>query len=84
MHPVVIVFAICALACIVAHGAILLSVIGRRSSVVDSNVPRPRLLVEVVWALVPAVALALVLTATWTRVRENARANPAVMMKIAR
>jgi heme/copper-type cytochrome/quinol oxidase subunit 2 len=84
MHPVVVVFAICALACIIGHVAILLSVIRGRTSVADSNVPRPRAMVEVVWALIPAIVLAFVLTATWIRVSDNSAAKPKVMMKVAR
>jgi heme/copper-type cytochrome/quinol oxidase subunit 2 len=83
MHPVVVVFAICALACVIGQVAILLSVIRGRTSVADSNVPRPRAVVEVVWALIPAIVLAFVLTATWIRVSDNA-VKPKVMMKVAR
>lgn len=78
------VFAICALACLLGHAAILHSVIRSRSARVNAGVPRPRLLVEIVWALVPAIALAFLLTATWDRVRDHATPKPAVMMKIAR
>ena len=87
MSAVVLVFVIGAIACAVAHIAILASVIRRPSRTVSSDgVPRPRQLVEVIWAIVPIVALAFVLTATWGRVRENARAfpKPDVMMKIAK
>lgn len=84
MHSAVLVFGICALACVVGHVAILLSVVRGRSAVANSNVPRPRAIVEVIWALVPAIVLAFVLTATWMRVRENAAAKPAVIMKVAR
>jgi heme/copper-type cytochrome/quinol oxidase subunit 2 len=84
MSAVVIVFGICALACVVGHVAILLSVLRARSSASDANVPRPRTAIEVVWALVPAVALAFVLTATWVQVRANAVHKPNVMMKVAR
>jgi hypothetical protein len=37
---------------------------------------------EIVWALIPALVLALVLTATWSRVRERAP-EPDAVMKIA-
>lgn len=84
MHPVVIVFGICALACVIGHVAILHSVIRSRSTVADSNVPRPRAMREVIWALVPAIVLAFVLTATWIRVSDNAAAKPKAMMKVAR
>jgi heme/copper-type cytochrome/quinol oxidase subunit 2 len=84
MYPVVIVFGICVLACVVGHIAILLSVLRARSSAPDANVPRPRTVIEVVWALVPVIALAFVLTATWVQVRANATHKPDVMMKVAR
>jgi hypothetical protein len=41
------------------------------------------LLVEVVWALVPALLLAFLLTATWVRVRDHSTPKPGVMMKVA-
>jgi hypothetical protein len=83
MRPVIIVFAIAVAACAVAHVAIFASVVRRATGVADTNVPRPNFIAEVVWALIPALALALVLTATWVRVREHAVADPAVL-KIAR
>lgn len=76
-------FALCALACLVAHIAILRSVIRGRSAVIDPNVPRPNLLVEVVWAVLPALVLAFVLTATWDRVRDNAASRPDVLIEVA-
>ena len=84
MSAGVLVFVIAALACLVAHAAIVISVIRRASSAVDPNVPRPKLLVEVVWALIPAVVLAFMLTATWERVRENALRGNEPVMEIAR
>lgn len=84
MHPVVIAFAICALACAIGHVAILVSVIGRRATPVDPGVPRSRLALEITWAVIPALVLALVLTATWGRVRDHARQDPRVMMNLAR
>ena len=83
MHPAVAVFVVCAVACAVAHVAIVISVVGRRAGTVDPAVPRPRLIVEVVWALLPALILAFVLTATWHKVRDQAGQRP-VIMKIAR
>jgi heme/copper-type cytochrome/quinol oxidase subunit 2 len=80
-----IVFVICAAACIVAHVAILRSVVRARASAPDPGVPRPKLLVEIAWALVPAIALAFVLTATWAKIgeREGAPA-PSLLMRLAR
>jgi hypothetical protein len=79
----VVVFVVAVVACALAHAGILVSVVRRTSVVVDSNVPRPKALVEIAWALIPAIALALILTATWARVRQQQAAPPAVM-KIAR
>ena len=82
MNAAVIVFVVCVAACVAAHVAILRSVIRSRAIVAsDANVPRPNLLVEIAWALVPAIVLAFVLTATWARVRE--RHVPPVIMRVA-
>lgn len=78
------VFAVCAVACVVAHLAILRSVIRARVAVSDPGVPRPKLLVEVAWAILPAVALAFVLTATWARIQErDAASPPSPLMRVA-
>ena len=85
MTAKVIVFAVCVAACVVAHVAILRSVIRSRGAAADPGVPRPKLVVEVAWALVPAVALAFVLTATWARLQDRAGAPaPSLLMRIAR
>jgi heme/copper-type cytochrome/quinol oxidase subunit 2 len=84
MSVVVLVFLGCVIACLVGHLAILHSVIRQRVEPANTDVPRPRMHVELVWALIPALALALVLTATWARVREHATPRPGVIMKIAR
>jgi heme/copper-type cytochrome/quinol oxidase subunit 2 len=83
MSAAVLVFIAATVACLVAHAAITISVIRRASSTVDPNVPRPKLLIEVVWALLPALVLAFVLTATWNRVRENAKTDAQPVLKIA-
>ena len=83
MSAAVLVFVACVVACVVAHVAILHSVVRSRAGVAsDSAVPRPNMLVEIVWALVPAIVLALVLTATWAKIRE--RSAPPAIMRIAR
>jgi heme/copper-type cytochrome/quinol oxidase subunit 2 len=82
MSAAVIVFVIAVVASLIAHVAILASVVRRASRVEDANVPRPRAMTEIIWALIPALVLALVLTATWSRVRERAP-EPAAVMKIA-
>lgn len=85
MQVEVIVFAVCVAACIVAHVAILRSVLRSRATASDPGVPRPRVLVEIAWALVPAIALAFVLTATWARIQERtATPAPSLLMRIAR
>lgn len=85
MNVEVIVFAACVAACVMAHIAILRSVIRSRTTAADPGVPRPRLLVEVAWAIVPAVVLALVLTATWAKVRDGTNAPaPTLLMRVAR
>ena len=85
MNAYVIVFVICAVACVVAHVAILRSVVRSRATAPDPGVPRPKLLVEVAWALVPAIALAFVLTATWARIVDRSGApEPNLLMRVAR
>ena len=67
------IFWIAALACAVAEIAILRSIIGQRraqnSGPIHSGSPAG----EVIWGVVPAIALALLLVATWRRIdaREN-------------
>jgi hypothetical protein len=52
--------------CAVAQAAILRSVLRmRRAQGASEGLPRPRFLVEVAWAVLPAVALAMLLVATW-------------------
>lgn len=85
MSPHVLVFVICAAACVVAHVAIFRSVLRARLTAPDPGVPRPKLLVEVAWALLPAIALAFVLTATWARIVERDGAPaPSLLMRLAR
>ena len=85
MKVEVVVFAVCVAACIAAHVAILRSVMRSRSTTADPGVPRPKLLVEMAWALVPAVALAFVLTATWARVQDHTGGpQPKLLMRVAR
>ena len=84
MSVVVIAFALCAAACLIGHVAILHSVVRKGASLVDSAVPRPKFLVELLWAVIPLLALAIVLTATWVKVREHAHPAPAEIMKVAR
>jgi hypothetical protein len=86
MRATVLVFVLCAVACFVAHVAILRSVLrtGGGDAPTEPGVPRPRLGVEIVWAIVPMLALALVLTATWARVRSDPVPPPESIMEVAR
>ena len=92
MSAAVLVFVVCVACCAVGHLAILHSVIRTRSAPPASELPRPKFLVEIMWALLPAILLAFLLTATWARVRDReTRAPevretraPEVMMKVAR
>ncbi len=59
--------------CAVAQAAILRSVLRqRRAQGTAASVPRPRFLVEVAWAVLPAVALAVLLVATWRTMHPRA------------
>jgi heme/copper-type cytochrome/quinol oxidase subunit 2 len=86
MRAAVIVFGLCALACLVGHVAILHSVLRARSrtGAANAGVPRPRLAVEILWAVIPAVVLAVVLAATWADLRERAAESPQEISRVAR
>lgn len=77
-----VVFVLCAAACVAGHVAILRSVVRSRGVTVENGVPRPRLGVEIVWALLPAAALAVLLTYTWTRVHQRSQTAPSVVMQV--
>ena len=58
--------------CLVAQVLIVRSVLGARHLPAPAaDVPRSRGVVEVFWALVPAVALAVLLVFTWRAMREH-------------
>ena len=80
----VVVFAVCTLACLVGHIAILRSVLRSRSAVAEAGVPRPRLGVEIVWAVLPALALLALLTATWSHVQQREHPEPGIVLRVAR
>jgi heme/copper-type cytochrome/quinol oxidase subunit 2 len=84
MSVAVIAFALCAAACLIGHVAILHSVVRKGTARADAGVPRPKFAVELLWAVIPMLALAIVLTATWVRVRDRATPQPAEIMKVAR
>ena len=79
-----LVFALCALACLVAHVAIVVAAVRPARLPSGPTVPRPNRAAEILWALVPAIALAFILTATWSRVRENTRTPAAVLSGVSR
>jgi heme/copper-type cytochrome/quinol oxidase subunit 2 len=83
MRASVLVFVACAGAALVAHLAILASVLRQSPDAADPGVRRPSRAAEIIWALVPLVALAFVLTATWDRVRDREE-RPTEVMKVAR
>lgn len=78
-----LVFFACVAACIIGHLAILVAAARRPARANEPGVPRPRRALEIFWAIVPAVVLALVVTATWDRVRDPVP-SPAEVMKVAR
>ena len=78
-----IVFMACVAACVVAHIAIVISSLTAQPVAQGDAVPKPRPAIEFLWALVPIVALAFLLTATWNRITDNERHPPAAM-KLAR
>ena len=67
------IFWIAALACAVAEIAILRSTIAQRRAQNPSLVRAGSPLSELIWAILPAIALSLLLVATWRRIeaREN-------------
>ena len=84
MSAAIVVFVVCAGACAIAHAAILASTVRRPARAEQPpDVPRPHRAVEFAWALVPILALALVLTATWGRVRDR-DSKPVEILKVAR
>lgn len=78
------VFMVSAAASLVAHLAIVASVIRARRIAADPGVRRPRFGVELMWAIVPALVLALVLTATWSTITERRASVQQPIMQIAR
>jgi heme/copper-type cytochrome/quinol oxidase subunit 2 len=58
--------------CLVAQTLIVRSILGARHLPAPAaDVPRSRGAVELLWALVPAVALAVLLVFTWRAMREH-------------
>jgi heme/copper-type cytochrome/quinol oxidase subunit 2 len=63
------IFWIAALACIVAQIAILRSTYAARKVERSALVPAASRAGEIVWAIVPVVALSVLLVATWQRIQ---------------
>ena len=63
-----IIFWIAAVACVIAELAILRSTFAARRATKSELVPSSSPRSELAWAIIPAVALVLVLTATWQRI----------------
>jgi len=73
--------------CAVAQLAILRSVFGASAEpapAAPAGVPRPRRVVEVVWAVVPAVALAILFAFTWRAIHPVPPRAPALELRTAR
>ncbi len=62
-------FIVAALACGVAQIGILWSVFARRAPTESPGAPVTRQATEILWAVLPVLALAAVLVATWRAVR---------------
>lgn len=65
------IFWIAALACAVAEIAIVRSIIAQRRAQHSNLVPSGSPLTELIWGVVPAIALAFLLFATWHRVQQR-------------
>jgi heme/copper-type cytochrome/quinol oxidase subunit 2 len=62
------IFWIAALACAVAEIAIVRSIIAQRRAQKSTLVASSSPLAELIWAIVPAIALSVLLIATWERI----------------
>ena len=70
------IFWVAAALCLVAEIAIVRSALVARGAPAGA-VPGARRPIEVLWTLLPAIALALVLGATWRAMRQHWAAEPA-------
>jgi heme/copper-type cytochrome/quinol oxidase subunit 2 len=59
------IFWVAVLSCVVAQAAITRSALRMRGDTQSGSLPRPRVVTEVAWVIVPAIALAIVLFMTW-------------------
>jgi len=75
-------FLVCTAVCLSAHVAIVRSVLRSRSARASTDVPQPKLAIEILWALLPAVALAFLLGATWVRVRQHTGHPPVPAVEV--
>ena len=83
--PATVLFWISVACCLVAQVLIVRSVVAaRRLPVVRPDLPRARGSVEVMWAVVPAIALAAVLFFTWRAIGGETRsASPSALSPVA-
>jgi heme/copper-type cytochrome/quinol oxidase subunit 2 len=65
------IFWVAAIACAVAEIAILRSIIAQRRAQHSSLVPAGSPITEVIWGVVPAIALVILLVATWRQVQQR-------------
>lgn len=71
------IFWIATVACVIAELAILRSIFAARSPDKSTLVPSASPRGEIVWAILPALALVFLLTATWRRIEaRDAHATP--------
>ena len=68
-----IIFWVAAVACVIAELAILRSTFVVRRVTKSESVPAASQTGELVWAVIPAIALAVVLVVTWQRIEARRR-----------
>ena len=79
------IFWVGVVSCAIAQVAILRSVLRTRrvrETEGGAVVPRPRFAVEVAWAIVPAIALGMLLVATWRTMHPGAPAPRAAAVRV--
>jgi heme/copper-type cytochrome/quinol oxidase subunit 2 len=80
------IFWVSVVICAVAQGAILRSVFGASAEAAPAapaGVPRPRRVVEIVWAIVPAIALAVLFAFTWRAIHPVSGAAHSLELRTA-
>ena len=83
------IFWVSVVICAVAQGAILRSVFGASAEAAPAapaapaGVPRPRRVVEIVWAIVPPIALAVLFAFTWRAIHPVSGAAHSLELRTA-